>query len=487
MSTSIFGLPTTVAMTLLALASTLGLILLIRGLRGRREGGDLHCRRCGYNLTGLISPRCPECGTTLTARTVTRGRLHRRPVPLALSLLLLAAALAGWGTLAYRKVVSTNWYPHYPLSWVLGGAVKGDRRALEELLARTKEDRLGNKVSPVIDAALARQGLRRGTFLFSSHNNWYRILAHAYTSRQMTTAQTEEYLTQLISLRLSVRETVCAGDPIPIAFKVQECGGPVLELSNQFQVLVRDESVFIDGVRGDGHRRPVGAPLGGDDGRIRLYDSTGVAAGVHRVEAVATLVVQEKVPGKLPGEVVFMRQYREEATFRLLDSDEECPIESVSAPGYEASLDSILDSRFGVAATLLVEAPPEIRIQGSIQVEGVLSTPLAFSAVLYQGDHQISPPESQVRLVSGPPFVYCGTYIVTNLTRDTPLFLELQSDRTAAAENLDVYRYWDGVYRLGPLNIVSYLIQTQKGARQVGANCFFNELEQSLGVNPADD
>ena len=22
-----------------------------------------HCRRCGYNLTGLTEPRCPECGT----------------------------------------------------------------------------------------------------------------------------------------------------------------------------------------------------------------------------------------------------------------------------------------------------------------------------------------------------------------------------------------------------------------------------------------
>ena len=24
-----------------------------------------HCRRCGYNLTGLPEPRCPECGTAI--------------------------------------------------------------------------------------------------------------------------------------------------------------------------------------------------------------------------------------------------------------------------------------------------------------------------------------------------------------------------------------------------------------------------------------
>ncbi len=32
------------------------------------EYGPGHCRDCGYNLTGLTSSRCPECGTAVAAQ-----------------------------------------------------------------------------------------------------------------------------------------------------------------------------------------------------------------------------------------------------------------------------------------------------------------------------------------------------------------------------------------------------------------------------------
>ena len=35
--------------------------------RHRRRKRGL-CVRCGYNLTGLMEPRCPECGTEITPR-----------------------------------------------------------------------------------------------------------------------------------------------------------------------------------------------------------------------------------------------------------------------------------------------------------------------------------------------------------------------------------------------------------------------------------
>ncbi len=38
-----------------------------RAERIRRSAGDVvFCPRCGYNMTGLYEPRCPECGTRFT-------------------------------------------------------------------------------------------------------------------------------------------------------------------------------------------------------------------------------------------------------------------------------------------------------------------------------------------------------------------------------------------------------------------------------------
>ncbi len=48
----------------LVLALPYPIVALIRGpIRRHRYGLNRRCLCCGYNLTGLIEPRCPECGT----------------------------------------------------------------------------------------------------------------------------------------------------------------------------------------------------------------------------------------------------------------------------------------------------------------------------------------------------------------------------------------------------------------------------------------
>ncbi len=43
--------------------------------RDRRRHAPGHCRKCGYDLTGNVSGRCPECGTTIVP-VPDGGRAH---------------------------------------------------------------------------------------------------------------------------------------------------------------------------------------------------------------------------------------------------------------------------------------------------------------------------------------------------------------------------------------------------------------------------
>lgn len=51
-----------------AISALIPLVSLIRGpLRRRRRRRKNRCLKCAYDLTGLPEPRCPECGTAISA------------------------------------------------------------------------------------------------------------------------------------------------------------------------------------------------------------------------------------------------------------------------------------------------------------------------------------------------------------------------------------------------------------------------------------
>lgn len=66
-----------------------GLLLLLKGLSYRYRGDEPHCARCDYNLTGVASEICPECGTERTPGTVVHGERYRRRWLVALGILLV--------------------------------------------------------------------------------------------------------------------------------------------------------------------------------------------------------------------------------------------------------------------------------------------------------------------------------------------------------------------------------------------------------------
>ncbi len=61
------------------LIASIPVLAACRKLLRLRKGDTPYCGKCGYNLTGLTSPRCPECGELLSEVPIVRGELvlHR--------------------------------------------------------------------------------------------------------------------------------------------------------------------------------------------------------------------------------------------------------------------------------------------------------------------------------------------------------------------------------------------------------------------------
>jgi hypothetical protein len=128
------------APTLLVAAAV---VLVVVGLRGRKVDDHPLCRRCGFDLVGLMHPRnCPECGSLLTLpRTTKVGHRRRHKVPLAIGLVLLLL-LAGGGT--FVGIAASRGYnfnkitPEWLLELKAGSSDAGYASgALTELGART--------------------------------------------------------------------------------------------------------------------------------------------------------------------------------------------------------------------------------------------------------------------------------------------------------------------------------------------------------------
>src|SRR5262245_57686450 len=105
-----------------AVAAVLGAALLIRGWRGRRVGTDPHCRKCGYNLTGITSERCPECGTPhLDNPVLGQFRRRYRLVLAGLLILLPSTGMLIRVEIQWARSVE-DWYRYKPTFLVLRDA-----------------------------------------------------------------------------------------------------------------------------------------------------------------------------------------------------------------------------------------------------------------------------------------------------------------------------------------------------------------------------
>lgn len=112
----------------------LAVLLLVRAWRGDPVGLAPTCRRCGFDVTGVLTvpptsaaeERCPECGNRLThGGAVGLGRLKRSPLLLtvAMAAVLLTSAPAVW--LVAVLVNGVNWENYRTASGLLQSVRSG--------------------------------------------------------------------------------------------------------------------------------------------------------------------------------------------------------------------------------------------------------------------------------------------------------------------------------------------------------------------------
>ncbi|MFI5379033.1 MAG: hypothetical protein ACHRHE_07045 [Tepidisphaerales bacterium] len=93
------------------IVALLALRWLIRVARTKQYPGEQHCRRCNYLLKGLLSGRCPECGTELSARNRVAGRRRWPRVVMALAVLVVVVGGYLWGNWhAPRTGSPSEWF-----------------------------------------------------------------------------------------------------------------------------------------------------------------------------------------------------------------------------------------------------------------------------------------------------------------------------------------------------------------------------------------
>jgi predicted nucleic acid-binding Zn ribbon protein len=330
-----------------ALLLVAGIVLTVRGLRGRRVDDHPHCRKCGFDLIGLPEGvnRCSECGADLTRpRAIREGRRQRRPVALVFGLSALLFVLGGIGLVAWSQIRNLDEYRVMP-AWYLLRQARYDGAApplpaWNELLRRLRADELSkDHTARAAEMALAIQQDRSKTW----NTVFGDFLELSRDQQQLTDAQWQRYARQAPSLWMDLRAKVRRGDNLPA--RIRE-GGARVGSNTRLYVQLQNgaaEGDLIKPIDPKRHGGYTGMGLssgsGGWSGQTIDLDPKAAATaplGVCEVTLRSRLVVREGWEDKSPVLAEWDEQMT--ATWELVEADAET-VELIEDESHRAAVE----------------------------------------------------------------------------------------------------------------------------------------------------
>jgi len=340
-----------------------GSVLIVRVLlRTRRRGTTPHCSRCDYNLTGLASDRCPECGTRITPASIVYGDKIRRPWPKLAAVAVAALLLIP----AVQRARHYDWYRVKPTSWVLSdlqsGSATARSRAWSEMSRRLQAGSLSNsQENRLIDLCLADQATTNPNSAMIDY------LGASLLGGKMSPSQQATFFKQIVLLDMVVRPTVIAGGTVPIEIRHRSRGPsqPSLWISLKEDIAARLDGKPTKRSRGGGGTSGMmGCGAGGSSGHsIPLSEWEGpVTPGKHRLAMTVKVEVYDHHPDdQKKATRLHQTEVPLESAFEVLAAEPAEYIRLIDDPSMKAALHDAIQpkeirpSRDGKGVRLVLE------------------------------------------------------------------------------------------------------------------------------------